>query len=91
MTAVDPLPMSLNREECQHKQIWFGSGDYYVFCHACGAKWVMHGADRPEYGEREDGTKIGGAPELSNKAKPYFDQSEPRILADVAAGQVRGG
>lgn len=27
-------------EECDHATIHFGSGDYYLFCHDCGARWV---------------------------------------------------
>ena len=25
---------------CQHNSIRFGSGDYYVFCDSCNAKWA---------------------------------------------------
>ena len=29
------------RTKCQHTELQFGSGDYYLFCHACGAWWAM--------------------------------------------------
>lgn len=28
------------REECDHTELQFGSGDFYIFCHACGAVWT---------------------------------------------------
>lgn len=28
---------------CRHDKLTFGSGGYYVFCHACGAQWVATG------------------------------------------------
>lgn len=52
---------------CQHKQLKFGSGDYYVFCDSgCGRAWELinrdtHGKDvepdnpiRKEYDEIEE-------------------------------------
>jgi len=27
------------RKECPHDKLQFGSGDYYIFCQACGAWW----------------------------------------------------
>jgi hypothetical protein len=46
----------VNREECEHKAIYFGSGDYYLFCHNCGARWVCTNEVRDI-----------GSPELANK------------------------
>jgi len=28
------------RSECDHPSLMFASGDYYLFCHDCGAKWA---------------------------------------------------
>jgi hypothetical protein len=53
---------------CQHPQLHFGSGDYYVFCSVCLARWGRLSDDgRPEYRTLDDGTKIGCAPEEANK------------------------
>jgi hypothetical protein len=35
-----------------HRQLQFGSGDYYIFCHSCHRKWMLHGdamSIQPEY------------------------------------------
>jgi hypothetical protein len=29
-----------NREDCRHEVIGFQSGDYYVFCRGCPARWA---------------------------------------------------
>jgi len=34
---------------CDHAELTFGSGDYYIFCHACGRKWAVMGKG-DEYG-----------------------------------------
>lgn len=34
----------MNRPECEHKTLFFGSGDYYVFCQHCDARWVCCGS-----------------------------------------------
>lgn len=26
---------------CEHKELVFGSGDYYIFCGECGRSWIM--------------------------------------------------
>jgi hypothetical protein len=52
---------------CQHGVLQFMSGDYYVTCTACHARWGRLSNDgRPEY-RVIDGTKIGCAPEESNR------------------------
>ena len=45
-----------SRDVCHHRFLRFGSGDYYIFCHDCDARWVTSdpSTDRP-------------APELANK------------------------
>lgn len=46
------------RENCKHTELQFGSGDYYIFCHACGAWWACVDPSSNEYRP---------APELANK------------------------
>lgn len=48
-----------------HATLTFGSGDYYVFCNACGRKWAMMGSG-PEYGLDKDGHWIGADPGQSS-------------------------
>jgi len=58
--------------ECKHEELQFGSGDYYLFCHACHRRWAMMG-DRPEYDLMG---KIGADP---SKCVPGFYSNEPRV------------
>lgn len=46
----------VNRSDCEHKTLFFGSGDYYLFCKRCDARWVCTNAN----------VDIG-SPELANK------------------------
>lgn len=62
---------------CRHATLQFGSGDYYIFCHACGKKWAIVG-DR-EYGIDKDGNHVGAAPELQGHQNPDLS-SERRVL-----------
>lgn len=32
--------MTVERKDCPHAELVFGSGDYYLFCYACGARWA---------------------------------------------------
>jgi hypothetical protein len=32
--------MMMNREDCYHTMLRFESGDYYLSCEGCGAKWA---------------------------------------------------
>jgi hypothetical protein len=51
---------------CQHPQLWFGSGDYYVICRDCHAKWGRLSNDgRREYAT-VNGTAIGCSPDAAN-------------------------
>jgi hypothetical protein len=50
---------------CEHKVLMFGSGDYYVFCKECAARWGRLASDRPEYGEDKEGRFVGCAPNLA--------------------------
>jgi hypothetical protein len=33
-----------NEAECPHESLYFGSGNYYVFCRTCPASWVHRGS-----------------------------------------------
>ncbi len=58
----------LKREDCTHRVLRFGSGDYYIFCHDCDARWVASqiGTDK-------------AAPELANKGKGCALSGQVRI------------
>jgi len=58
----------ISREQCRHLNISFGSGDYYIFCNDCPAKWVAHNDHQPEYGY-EDGKAVGADASVSNQYK----------------------
>lgn len=52
---------------CQHPQLWFASGDYYVTCPACLARWGRLSNDgRREYA-RVKGIKVGCEPKEANQ------------------------
>lgn len=34
-----------NDEPCQHEELIFASGDYYLYCHTCTQYWVMKAVD----------------------------------------------
>lgn len=59
--------MAIPVDECTHQELTFGSGDFYVFCTACGAWWMRRGEGKPEYGTDASGKAIGAAPEESNR------------------------
>lgn len=62
----------MNREDCDHKTLMFGSGDYYIFCQDCGAKWMGHDGSSQEYGVSATGKPVGATPETSNKGKGAY-------------------
>jgi hypothetical protein len=31
--------------ECLHEKVYFGSGDYYIFCLTCDRRWVTINRD----------------------------------------------
>jgi hypothetical protein len=35
--------MQTPRHECNHPKLTFGSGDFYLFCYGCGARWACIG------------------------------------------------
>ncbi len=58
------------REQCKHPELHFGSGDYYLFCHACGAWWATVDPTSNEYKP---------APELANKGEGAWLSGKVRI------------
>jgi hypothetical protein len=48
--------------DCLHTELHFGSGDYYLFCHDCGATWGM-------LGDFNEPTVQRLAPEKANQGK----------------------
>lgn len=57
----------MNREDCEHKTLFFGSGDYYLFCQHCPAKWATIVDGQDEHGSNYSGKPIGCAPSASGK------------------------
>ena len=65
---------------CQHIAVQFNSGDYYVACHACGARWArIDNSKQPEYGHDKDGKPIGCMPEEANQGWYDVDQFRHRL------------
>lgn len=54
--------------DCEHEEIQFNSGDYYIYCLGCGSKWVRHNLHDMEY-TISDGRAIGADPSAANKGK----------------------
>jgi hypothetical protein len=78
-------------EECHHARLWFGSGDYYLFCHACNSTWVRSGMPgRPEYGKDASGADIGASPELANRTAIPIDQRVPRVALPASPPPALG-
>jgi len=53
-------------EKCNHEQISFGSGGYYLICLKCAATWARVGG-QPEYGFDKNGNPVGANPSLIDK------------------------
>jgi ribosomal protein S27E len=34
------MVVRIDRKNCRHIELYFGSGDFYLFCLACGAVWA---------------------------------------------------
>lgn len=49
----------MNDNQCKHKELFFGSGGYYVFCRECSRRWVAWKPGAAEYGPGFDGADIG--------------------------------
>ena len=52
---------------CQHKELQFSSGDYYILCTECSRKWATVNPERPEYGEDKYGRQVGADPTIANQ------------------------
>lgn len=61
---------------CRHDKLYFGSGDYYVFCAGCDARWgrLDPRGTRREYGTDKDGNEIGCMPEAANQGASLGNQ-----------------
>jgi hypothetical protein len=62
---------------CQHDNLQFNSGDYYLTCVLCGARWGrINNLKQPEYGLDKDGKPVGCTPEEANNG--WYDQNQIR-------------
>lgn len=59
---------------CDHPTLFFGSGDYYIFCQNCHRKWVMC-CQGFEYGTSATGEAIGATPQHT-QGRPLTTRSE---------------
>jgi hypothetical protein len=54
----------IERKDCEHTKLTFGSGDFYLFCYECGATWatIDVGADRlaSEKSNQGIGSRLSG-------------------------------
>jgi len=55
----------MSENKCQHPQLWFYSGDYYVRCATCHATWGRLKFGQQEYG-MVNGQPVGCSPEAAN-------------------------
>lgn len=55
--------MTIPQEDCSHATLQFHSGDYYLACRACNARWAMLGrtTSQGEYLQPEAANKGIGA------------------------------
>ena len=62
---------------CEHKRIYFASGDYYIYCTDCSARWVM--TDPQGVGDdpmpKPENSNIGSAALLSGEER-FTDESK---------------
>jgi hypothetical protein len=66
---------------CQHPSLSFHSGDYYVACQSCGAKWGRLSRDgRAEYGTDRNDKPIGCDP---TDCKGFVNYSAIMVPADT--------
>lgn len=59
-----------HESECTHARLYFGSGNYYVFCRDCPASWVHRGST----------TFADGSPVQSQGDQPVSDAASSRYL-----------
>jgi hypothetical protein len=59
------------RVDCEHNTLMFGSGDYYIFCQDCNARWGALRDGVPEYEFGSDGKiRVGCDPTVCTNTKP---------------------
>lgn len=61
--------MSNKPENCEHKELMFGSGDFYVICNHCGRYWAMIDMSTSEHRIAPDLANIGKGTYLSGKLR----------------------
>lgn len=62
------------KNDCKHNRLYFGSGDYYIFCEECNRFWVITGQ-----GDNAD----------SNSCVPEFHDDTPRVRPGVMDELIR--
>jgi len=77
----------MTTEPCpdNHRQLQFGSGDYYLFCHSCGRTWMLKGdrsSTQPEYSYSPSGKLVVGAD--ASKQTPFVGAQIRVRAADFA-------
>lgn len=77
----------MNRKDCEHPTLFFNSGDYYLTCLGCGARWAtMDTSRQAEYGTDRHGREVGACPEAANIGiEAHFSSDEKRVR--VGEGQ----
>jgi hypothetical protein len=78
--------MTMQKIDCTHKELKFGSADYYISCGSCGALWIRGKANQREYGVGTDGEPIGAAPEEAGHGAAAHLSGH--IRADVAESRT---
>ena len=71
-----------DKKDCVHPELQFGSGDYYLFCHACNAQWMRCKPGKKEYAIDAEGNAIGGAPEEANVGEGKFNSGHIRVTPE---------
>ncbi len=63
------------RKDCDHERLTFGSGDYYIFCSDCSARWgALNWAIGMEYEYGADGKiRVGCDPSVCTNTQQFPD------------------
>lgn len=56
-------------KNCPHNEIQFGSGDFYIFCHACHSSWAMISKDLTTIDPTEANQGLGSQQSGSKRVK----------------------
>jgi len=56
-----------DRKECLHETLAFGSGDYYLFCRDCDARWAAVSTTQSKYGYDQMNNPVGADPSVANQ------------------------